>query len=143
MPHTYDKQGIRFLYPDNWTVDEGEPVEGGAAVTVYSPGGSFWSIVLEPHSVDPAEMAIAALRAIKAEYEDCDAEPMSETVAGHEISGYDASFFCLDLISTAAIRGFRTGAASCLVLWQAEDRDLPAHEPVFRAMIVSLLSNDV
>ncbi len=143
MPHTYHKQGIRFLYPDNWTVDEGEPVEGGAAVTVYSPGGSFWSIVLEPPSVDPAEMAVAALRAIKAAYEDCDAEPMSETVAGHEINGYDANFFCLDLTSTAAIRGFRTSAASCLVLWQAEDRDLPQHEPVFRAITTSLLSNDV
>ncbi len=142
MPHTYAKQGIKFLYPDNWTVDEGEPVEGGAVVTVYSPGGSFWSIVLEPASVDPADMAVAALKALKSEYEDCDSEPMSETVAGHEIRGYDANFFCLDLTSTAAIRGFRTSAASCLVLWQAEDRDLAAHEPVFRAITISLLTND-
>ena len=143
MPHTYKKQGIHFLYPDNWTVDEGDAVEGGAAVTVYSPGGSFWSIVLEPRSVDPAEMAVAALKALKAEYQDCDAEPMSETLAGHELRGYDANFFCFDLTSTAAIRGFRTNELSCLVLWQAEDRDLKEHEPVFRAMITSLLNNDV
>jgi hypothetical protein len=67
---------------------------------------------------------------------------MSDTVAGHEVPGYDANFFCFDLVSTAAIRGFRTSVASCLVLWQAEDRDLAEHEPVFRAMLTSLLTND-
>lgn len=130
------------MYPDNWTLDEGEAVEGGSSVSVYSPEGSFWSIVVESHNVDPAEMATAALQAIKSVYESCDSEPMSETVAGHEIRGYDANFFCLDLLSTAKIRGFRTAENSCLVVWQAEDRDLVVHEPVFRAMTISLLAND-
>jgi len=142
MPQTFDKLGVRFLYPDNWTLDEGEAVEGGSSVSVYSPQGSFWSIVVEPRAVDPAEMAAAALQAFKAEYDNCDSEPMSETLAGREIRGYDANFFCLDLLSTANIRGFRTAANTCLVVWQAEDRDLAAHEPVFRAMTTSLLAND-
>lgn len=141
MPQTYDKLGIRFLYPDNWTLDEGEAVEGGTAVSVYSPAGAFWSIVLESPSVDPADMAAAALKAIKSVYDNCDSEPMSETLAGREIRGYDANFFCLDLLSTANIRGFRTADNSCLVVWQAEDRDLVVHEPVFRAMTISLLAN--
>lgn len=141
MPQTYDKLGIRFLYPDNWTLDEGEAVEGGSSVSVYSPEGAFWSIVVEPPAIDPAEMAVAALKAIQSVYDNCDSEPASDTLAGHEIRGYDADFFCLDLLSTAHIRGFRTPANSCLIVWQAEDRDLAVHEPVFRAMTTSLLAN--
>ncbi len=142
MPLTYDKMGIRFMYPDNWTLDEEEAIAGAATVSVYGPQGCFWSIVLEPRSADPADLAAAALRAIKEQYEDCDAEPASETLAGCEISGYDANFFCLDLTSTAYIRAFRTAAFSCLIVCQAEDRDLSTVEGVFRAMTASLLGND-
>ena len=56
MPAVYDKMGIRFLYPDNWQLDEEEALHGDQSVTVYSPGGAFWSIVLHPRSTDPAEL---------------------------------------------------------------------------------------
>jgi hypothetical protein len=142
MPHIFDKLGVRFLYPDNWTLDEGEASTGEGSITVYSPEGSFWSLVLDPPSADPADMAAAALAAIKAEYENCDAEPVQEELLGQEIRGYDANFFYLDLTSTAVIRGFRTERATCLVLYQAEDRDFRQQEPVFRAMTISLLQSD-
>jgi hypothetical protein len=142
MPNTYDKMGVRFLYPDNWTLDQGEAVAGSASVSVYSPEGSFWSIVLDGPSVDPADLSLAALTALKTEYEGCDAAPVSETLAGQEVHGYEVNFFCLDLTSTAVIQSFRLRQATCLMICQAEDRDIARHEPVFRAMTTSLLVND-
>ena len=53
--------------------------------------------------------------------------------------GYDIDFVCLDLTNTAQIRGFQTEQASYVLLWQSEDRDFPAVEPVFRAITKSLV----
>lgn len=140
MPLVYDKMGVRFMYPDNWVLDEDDALHGETAVTVYSPGGAFWSLVLHPRFVDPKELAATVLKTIKAEYEDCEAEPAGETVAGHELRGYDLNFYCLDLTNTATIRSFQTGDASCVLLCQAEDREYAEVAPVFEAMTVSLLA---
>jgi len=142
MPAVYEKMGIRFLYPDNWTLDEQEAIEGNRSVSVYSPGGAFWSITLHARSADPGELAATALATLKAEYEHTEAEPVSEQISGRSISGYDLSFFYLDLTNTALIRGFRAADASCLVLCQAEDREFERVAPVFRAITTSLLATE-
>jgi hypothetical protein len=141
MPATYEKLGIRFLYPDNWQLDEEETLGGNRSITVFSPGGAFWSIVLHPTKADPSELAAAALDALKAEYQDSEAEPVCERIADRSISGYDMSFFYLDFTNTALIRSFRTPTASCLVLCQAEDRELIDLAPVFLAITTSLLAD--
>jgi hypothetical protein len=140
MPAVYDKMGIHFLYPENWTLDEQEALEGENSVAVYSPTGGFWSIMLAEPNVDPKELTLAALQAMKQEYEDFEAEPASEMIAGTELNGFDMNFYCLDLTNTAFVRGFRTRRASCVVLCQAEDRDYGGVERVFWAITTSLLN---
>lgn len=142
MPAVFEKLGIRFLYPDNWTLDEQEALGGNRSVSVYSPGGAFWSIALHAEGVDPHELAATALSTLKEEYADAEAEPVAEQIGGQTIKGYDLNFFYLDLTSTALIRGFRTSSASCLVLCQAEDREFEEVAPVFRAITTSLLARD-
>ena len=105
MPLTFDNLGITFQYPDNWQLDEAEVRAGQSAVTVFSPGGAFWSVAIFPVTADPARMALAALDAMKKEYEEVESEEACETIAGHELRGYDLSFFYLDLTNTATIRG--------------------------------------
>ncbi|MEX0677775.1 MAG: hypothetical protein WD063_11910 [Pirellulales bacterium] len=141
MPAVFDKMGIRFLYPDNWTLDEQEALEGNRSVSVYSPGGAFWSIALHATSTDPGELASTALATLKREYQDAESAEVSEKIGGQSISGYDLHFFYLDLTNTALIRGFRTATASCLVLCQAEDREFEHIGPVFRAITTSLLTD--
>jgi hypothetical protein len=141
MPAVFDKMGIRFLYPENWTLDEQEALEGNRAVTVYSPGGAFWSIALHPTSTDPGELAAAAAEILRAEYDDAESEKVSEEIGGVPMSGFDVNFFYLDLTNTALIRGFRTATDSCLVLCQAEDREFGRLAPVFCAITTSLLTN--
>ncbi len=55
-------------------------------------------------------MAQAALDAMRKEYDDMDAEPVRETIAGYELVGFDLNFFCLDLTNTARIRSVRVTA---------------------------------
>ncbi len=140
MPGVYEKMGVHFLYPDNWTLDEEEALHGNITVTLYSPGGAFWSVVVHPKSTDPEPLAAAALQTLQAEYPDSEAEAVLEQIGGRSIGGYDMNFFYLDFTGTALIRGFRTASASCLVLCQAEDREFVKLAPVFRAITTSLLA---
>lgn len=141
MPAVFDKLGIRFLYPDNWTLDEQEAISGNRSVTVYSPGGAFWSITVYGPEVDPSELASEALRSLKSDYEGAEADPASDEIAGQTLKGYDLNFFYLDLTSTALIRAFRWAGLTCLVLCQAEDHEFETTGPVFRAITTSLFTN--
>lgn len=140
MPAVYEKSGIRFSYPENWIVDEEDATEGQTSVSVSSPGGlAFWSIMMQARTVEPKALALRVLDAIKQEYEDFEAEPAHETIAGQELTGFDTNFYCLDLTNTALIRAFRNSVASCVIICQAEDREFASVEPVFRAITTSLL----
>lgn len=136
MPALYDNRSIRFQYPENWLLDESET--GERSVTVYSPGGAFWSLAWRDLTIDPHALAVEALQAIKKEYAETESEPASETIGSCEVAGFDVSFYYLDLTNTAIIRGFRTPTSSCLLLCQAEDREFREIEPIFQAMLASM-----
>jgi len=140
MPAKFQKLGISFQYPDNWTLDEEDARADHNAVTVYSPGGAFWSVAIHPRSADPAQLAKAAADAMAEEYEELEAEKVREELAGRELLGYDMNFYCLDLTNTAQIRCLRTPHHAYSIFCQAEDREFERVESVFRAITVSLLS---
>jgi hypothetical protein len=98
--------------------------------------------VLHGASAEPGELASEALATLAAEYEETESEAVSEQIGGQAVSGYDLSFFYLDLTNTALIRAFRAAGATCLVLCQAEDREYEHVGAVFRAITTSLLTND-
>ena len=64
MPAIFDKLGIKFLYPDDWTLEVATD-QDEEGVTVYSPGGGFWSVVIRDGNEDPAELAKVAVAAIR------------------------------------------------------------------------------
>jgi len=139
MPATYDKMGISFQYPENWTLDEEDARAGLRAVTVLSPGGAFWSVAVHPGSADPEKMAKAAVDAMRQEYEGVEAEVTCEQVAGCEMVGFDLDFFYLDLVNMAKIRCFRVGGGTYTIFCQAEDREFAEVGGVFEAMTASLI----
>lgn len=139
MPAVFEKLGIRFQYPENWTLDEADALEGNEAVTLYTPGGAFWTVILHPHGLSASELADTALQALKAEYQDLDAEQVKETTSGVVAIGYDVNFYCLDLTNTAMIRVYSRDDATLLVMFQADDREFEELAPVFRAITLSLL----
>ncbi|MGD0896891.1 MAG: hypothetical protein ABR915_03580 [Thermoguttaceae bacterium] len=139
MPAIFQKLGISFQYPENWTLDEQDARAGRGSVTVYSPGGAFWSVAVHSQPADPAEMSQLALDAMRQEYEGLEVEEAHETIAGHDLTGYDLNFFYLDLISTSGIRSLRVGRTTYTIFYQAEDREFDRVRRVFEAMTTSLL----
>lgn len=139
MPKVYDSLGIRFQYPDNWSLDEGEALAGNESVAVYSPGGAFWSVAIHPANADGKKLIDAALKAMRDEYQDLDAEDVEDTIHGEQAIGYDINFVCLDLTNTAIVRCVSRPDFQLLIFYQAEDREYEEIEPVFRAMTLSLL----
>jgi hypothetical protein len=142
MPSHFNQYGISFQYPENWTLDEEEMEdlpEEHHAVTVYSPGGAFWTVTVHPRNADPRKLAKAAVKAMKEEYEGVEVEDAAETCLTHDLTGYDFNFIYLDLINTAQIRGLKRPNATYMIFCQAEDREFEAIRRVFQAMTVSLL----
>ncbi len=139
MPAVFNRLGISFTYPENWSLDETETLEGGGSVSVYSPGGAFWSVSLHPPTAQPDELVRAAVAALRETYDEMDEEPVDEELLGRRLVGADVNFYCLDLTNTALVRAFVAPACVGLVLCQADDRELSAIEPVFRAMTLSLM----
>lgn len=139
MPLKFEKPGLAFQYPDNWMLDEDE-VSGDKAVTVYTPGGGFWSVSVHHGPADPVDLADSALKAMKEEYKDLEIEEINETIVGRKIIGYDLNFFLLDFTNTAQIRTLRCNKSTYTILCQAEDHEFEQIQRVFQAMTVSLLN---
>ncbi len=141
MPAHFDSLGISFQYPDNWTLDDSDALLGRKSVTVYSPGGAFWSVTIHPGTAEPAELASAVVEALRQEYQGLEAQETQESVAGHDLVGYDLAFYCLDLTNTAHIRSLRFAHTTYTIYCQAEDRDYQQISRVFQAMTVTLLNS--
>lgn len=141
MPGQYSKLGVAFQYPENWTLDEDDAVSGRDSVTVYSPGGAFWSLSIHPNGTDPQSLAQAAVKAMEEEYNELESEETQETIAGQELAGYDLNFYYLDLTNTAMVRCLSTPQATYAIFCQAEDREYERIERVFQAMTTSFLQS--
>ncbi len=139
MPVLYDDLGIRFQFPENWSLEADDEVPDRPSVTVYSPGGAFWTVVRRGAGDDLGQMAEEAAAVLRQEYPGSDSETVSETLGDVELQGYDLTFIYLDLINTACVRSCKTPSASYLVVYQAEDRDFQKLRNVFRALTFSLL----
>ena len=139
MSAEYDRLGIRFEYPENWSLDEEDAVSGSQAVSVHSPQGAFWTVAIHPPNTDRQALLDAALGAMREEYDELDVEMVEQALGPYQAMGYDFNFYCLDLTSTACVRCVTTPAAMLIIFHQAEDRDLPDIAPVFEAMTASLL----
>ena len=139
MPQEFESLGISFLYPDNWTLDDSEAAAGRESVTLYSPGGAFWSVSIHPGSAPPDGLAKAAVQAMRDEYSQIETEWVQQSLGGQKMVGYNLSFYYLDLVNTATVRCFRTPTASYAIFCQGEDREFGKMERVFDAITTSLL----
>lgn len=140
MPALFHKIGLRFLYPDNWLLDESEAAEN-ETITVYSPGGAFWTVRRHGPKVTPAALVDATLSAMRAEYPEMDAEPLEDTIGPIELLGCEMNFYCLDLTNTARVWALEHDARSLVVFCQADDREWAQVGAIFQAMTTSLVTN--
>jgi hypothetical protein len=136
----FDRFGLAFDHPDNWTVDTDDSEGRYAAVTVYAPEGAFWSVSGHAPGGEPAELAAAVVAQMRAEYRELDSEPATDTILGRPLAGFDLNFYCLDLTNTAQVRTLSTPTAIYLFHCQADDREWDRVSPVFAAITTSFLA---
>ena len=139
MPAAFDDLGVHFDYPENWTIEDESAGRSHPLVTVVSPTGGFWSLIIHPASDDLVTLLRTVLDALRQEYTELDVEQATQQIGNCDLIGYDVNFCCLDLTNTAQIRGFQTQRGTYVLLWQAEDGDFVQLEPVFLAMATSLV----
>ncbi len=140
MPAVFFKEGVRFLYPENWVLDE-SPLEQGWSVAVQSPspGTAFLMLSVHPQRPEVNALLQATLQALQEDYPEMDTFPAeAEDIAGYASTGCDVEFFTLDFANTCWIRSFRTERATYLVICQASDLDADLAEPVLKAMRASI-----
>jgi len=137
MSLTFEEDGIRFQYPENWRLER-EDNETGWTVTVQSPDTAFILLSFDADMPEPEQVAQTALEALREEYPNLEADACEETVAGQPAVGHDIQFFSLDLTNTCWTRSFMSARGTVLVMWEVNDLELEATEPVLRAITASL-----
>lgn len=142
MPNTYDKFGVKFLYPENWQVEDEQASYSPYEVSLQCPGGGFWTLRVYTRPQEPPELLNEVLDGMKAEYEELESEAFSEWVEGTQIQGHEMNFYYLDLVVTAKTYCFSTPSRTFLVHAQAESREFAEAEPVFQAITLSLIRGE-
>lgn len=137
MAKRFYESGVSFQYPENWPLER-EEINDGWTVAVQSPETSFFLLCRREDCPPPDELCNEALANLRESYPELESEPGSSHLAGRIAHGYDAHFFLFDLTNTTWIRAFRTPTATLLAMWQVNDLELEAVEPVLRAIGSSL-----
>lgn len=143
MPAVYQNFGVRFLYPENWSILDEESDAWPRVVTIQSRETSFWTLHVFPPNQDARQAVLSVIDTIREVYPDLEVLPAKETIADAETKGVDIAFFYLDLLVEAKIRCLKTPGGTLLWHCQAESREFETMEPVFRAIATSLLQTQV
>ena len=81
MISTFEHTGIRFQYPNNWTLDR-EDSDAGWTAVVQSPALAFLLVSLYPDAESPATLADETLAALREEYQELDVTDVVESFLG-------------------------------------------------------------
>lgn len=141
MPAEFERDGIQFLYPENWRLDLQAPSEGIiCAVSLEAPSGAIWSVNVEEGLRDREELASKILQTMRDEYEEVEAEPYQGQLGEYRTVGYEMHFYCIELIVKSVVQCYHTDDRTFLVMTQAESRDHDELDPIFHALGASLAS---
>lgn len=143
MPAVYENFGVRFLYPENWSLQDEEFDDWPRSVTVQSPQTSFWSLHVYPPGYEARKVVEEVVKSIQEVYEELEVLPAKDTIGDVETKGVDIAFFYLDLLVEAKVRCVKTPSSTLVWHYQAESREFDDMEPVFQAMATSLLATQV
>lgn len=141
MTAKYERDGIAFQYPENWSFEE-EPRNGfPRTISVTSEDGAFWSTSLYLADQSLKELQHLYIETLEQEYEEVEVDDVEFPLGDETILATDLQFYCLDFLVHSRVIATRLGAYQALIAWQAEDRDFDKFEPVFQAITFSMLQS--
>ena len=138
MIRIFERDGIRFQHPANWTLESEEDADGGWSITLLSPETAFLLMTLRPDADNAAELADQTLDALKAEYKELDEANAVGTFAGQVAIGHDIDFLTLDTAVTCWTRCVQLITGPLLVMCQVSEFERDRHEPVLREICASM-----
>ena len=141
MPATHQAIGIQCTYPKNWTLIEDQNHEQAEGFTLESPGAAFFSISRFSAEPPPEEVLQQACKAILKEYRECEVEPVDNDLTIEDCSSVEINFFLMDMLVSGRLRAFNTDGFTYLIEQQAEDRQYEQLEPVFEAMLQTVIQS--
>lgn len=141
MTAKYERDGIVFQYPENWSFEE-EPRSGlPRTISVTSEEGAFWSMTLYSADQPLKELQHLYIETLEQEYEEVEIEDVEFPLGDETILATDLQFYCLDFLVHSRVIATQVGAFQALIAWQAEDRDFDKFEAVFQAITFSMLQS--
>ena len=140
MVAEFENGGVRFKYPSNWGLERDDS-DSGWAVTIQSPETAFFLLSFRDDGSDPAELIETALKTLREDYPDLEAEDCVDSLAGQPALGHNIQFYSLDLTNTCWTRSLYCSGGTLLLLCQFNDLEQEKYEPVMRAMCASLVTD--
>jgi hypothetical protein len=143
MPATFEKLGVRFLYPENWRLTDETDTELPCSVSLETPSGdAFWSIHLFPLDADQDEILKETVNSLRETYPDLEVASRPPDFDRFPGTAIETLFYCLDFLIRVRLQVFQTADYQLMFWFQAEDREFDKQEPIFKAMATSVLAED-
>ena len=143
MPAEFQRDGVHFLYPENWRLDLQAPSEGViCAVSLEAPSGAIWSVNVEQGLRDRKELADKIVQTMRDEYEEFEAEPYTGQLGDYETVGYEMYFYCVEMIVKSVVQCYHAHERTFMVMTQAESRDHDELDLIFNALGASLAADE-
>jgi hypothetical protein len=141
----YDKHNVYICYPENWELQETQMNKIDGTIQISNGDGAFWILKKYPAGQNPDEIAEEALQIMRAEYQDMEVDRVDEIMYEKYVTGFEMTFFYLDLMNEARILTFDTGLLTYAVFWQTgnqliihADKEVPTDQ-VLDAITISFL----
>ncbi|MDR0609521.1 MAG: hypothetical protein LBG58_05380 [Planctomycetaceae bacterium] len=141
----YNSNGIYFGYPENWIIEESEMETAAGSIQLTNEDGAFWLLKKYPFGTNPDEIAKEALTVMQEEYDDMEVDRFDRVLFDKTITGFEMTFFYLDLMNFAKILCFEQDGLTLAVFWQTgnqliirNEESVPV-EKVLEAVTFSLL----
>ncbi|QDV65516.1 hypothetical protein [Crateriforma conspicua] len=141
MPAEFNDHGLRFMYPDNWTVAQDDGSNDAQGVTLELPNGGFLAVEWTDPALTDAQVLAQVGQAMAAEYEELESESVDSADPAAPPT-MEFRFYYLDLLIQSRVVLLSSRQRRMLVQIQAEDRDFIANEQVFQAILVQLQNQD-
>ncbi|MDR2754187.1 MAG: hypothetical protein LBC20_00640 [Planctomycetaceae bacterium] len=115
------------------------------SIQLTNEDGAFWLLKKYPFGTNPDEIAKEVLTLMQEEYEDMEVDRFDRIFFDKTVTGFEMTFFYLDLMNLATVLCFEQDGLTFAVFWQTgnqliinNDESVPI-EKVLEAVTLSLL----
>ncbi|MGL4595794.1 MAG: hypothetical protein ACRCUY_13815 [Thermoguttaceae bacterium] len=137
-----EENGIYVAFPENWSI-EMDPMS--SCVHISNGDGAFWFLQKHEIGADPENLAQGAVDTLKAEYQDMEIERFEKVMFDKFVTGYEMTFYYLDLMNFATIQCYESNGAMYVIFWQTgnqliimDEEEIPV-EKILEAITFSAL----